>query len=54
MPDAVPNRRSNQRPALYRVVQIIFQRIGNRFRDDDRSGKMHDRPDALFGGDPVD
>ena len=42
----------DKRARLGGVVVVILQRIGNRFRHDDRSGKVHDRADLLFGDDP--
>lgn len=51
MPDAAGHRCLKQRPAFRGIVVIIFQRVLDRFRHDDRSGEMHDRADAAFGKD---
>src|SRR5690606_18862065 len=47
-------RRLDQGAAVHRVVAIIFERLFDRFRHDDRSGEMHDALDAMFGDDPAD
>jgi len=46
------HRRFYQAAALGAVVVIIFERIGDRFRHDDRTGKMHDRADIFRLDDP--
>ena len=38
----------DQRPRLDRVVEVVAERIGNRFRHDDRPGEMNDRLDAVL------
>ena len=40
-----------ERTRIDRVVAVIFQRIDDRVRDNDRPGKMHDRRHVMFGDD---
>ncbi len=41
----------DQRPRLDRVVLVVAQRVGHRFRHDDRTGEMDDRVDRVLGED---
>src|SRR5690606_9824674 len=36
----------NQRPRLHRIVEVVAERSGDRFRHDDGTGKMDDCIDA--------
>ena len=48
------DRALDQGAALHRIVLIIFERMLDRFGDDDRAGEMHDRADAVLGDQPRD
>src|SRR3546814_11580722 len=48
MPDAALHRAFDKRAALHRVVLIIFERVFDRLRHDDRSGEMDDSLDAVL------
>ena len=43
------DRGLDQCAALHRVVVVIGERVLDRFRNDDRTGKMHDRGNTLLG-----
>ena len=49
MGNASRNARLQQRPALSRVVAVIFERILDAFGYDDRASEMHDGAYALLG-----
>src|SRR3546814_18637333 len=47
---ARPHRAFNKRTALGAVVVIIFERVFDRFGDDDGAGEMHDSLDISSEG----
>jgi len=52
MADARPHHRFQKRAALHRIVKVISEGIGNRFRHNDGPGEMHYRTDLLLGENP--
>jgi len=51
---ACVDRCREQSVARKRIVTVIFERLLDAFRNDDRTREMQDRADALLGEYPVD
>ena len=54
MADVVRHRGRDQGTAVGGVVAVVFQRVGHRLGNNDRSGEMHDGVDRVFSDQPAD